>query len=152
MKAEAALKGCELVARPVPLDDQGQPRGEVLAEMVAAVAADGIGLLYLGPDSFIAAHRKTVTETALAHQLPTFSATEVALREGKALFGLVSGYEALGRLTAHKAAQILFHGVRPAAIPIETLSSFSYLVNMDVARQLQLTPPPSVLQHAEVIR
>ncbi|WP_395407865.1 hypothetical protein ACHMW6_14920 [Pseudoduganella sp. UC29_106] len=42
--------------------------------------------------------------------------------------------------------------MRPDAIPVETLASFSYLVNADVAGQLGVTPPKSVLQRAELIR
>ena len=61
---------------------------------------------------------------------------------GSALFGLAS----------HKAAQILYHRVRPAALPVETPGTYSYLVNMDVARQLGMMPPARVLQFAEQIK
>ena len=61
---------------------------------------------------------------------------------GSALFGLAS----------HKAAQILYHRVRPAALPVETPGIYSYLVNMDVARQLGMMPPARVLRFAEQIK
>lgn len=151
MRAEAERAGIAFTALPIPLDAQARPRADALPGMLAGLARDGADLLYLGPDSFLATQRLLVTETALALGLPVFSAVEVALRDGRALFGLVSGYVNVGRLTAHKAAQILYHRVKPAAIPIETPGTYSYLVNMDVARQLDMMPPARVLQVAEQI-
>lgn len=152
MRAEAERVGAEFTCRPVPLDDSGLPRAAAIAGMLKEAAERGAQLLYVGPDSFLASQRKLLTETALDLGLPVFSAAEVALRDGRALFGLVAGYDNVGRLTAHKAAQILYHRVRPADLPIETPGSYSYLVNMDVARRLGMMPPARVLQLAEQIR
>ncbi|KQV59389.1 MULTISPECIES: ABC transporter substrate-binding protein [unclassified Duganella] len=152
MRAEAERIGAEFTAHPVPLDDTGQPRTDAIPGMLTGLAENKAQLLYIGPDSFIASQRILVTETALALGLPVFSAAEVALRDGSALFGLVAGYMNVGRLTAHKVAQILYHRVKPAALPVETPGTYSYLVNMDVARQLGMMPPARVLQFAEQIK
>ncbi|WP_426343048.1 ABC transporter substrate-binding protein [Pseudoduganella sp. R-32] len=152
MRAEAERVGAEFTSHPLPLDAQGQPRADVIPDLLADLAEHRAQLLYIGPDSFIASQRILVTEAALALGLPVFSAAEVALRDGSALFGLVAGYANVGRLTAHKAAQILYHRVKAAALPIETPGSYSYLVNMDVARQLGMMPPARVLQFAEQIK
>jgi putative ABC transport system substrate-binding protein len=152
LRAVAAQERLQLVERPVPLDANGQPIAAALPDMVRQLVADGVQLLYIGPDSFLAANRRILTEAALANRLPTYSATEFALREGKALFGLVSGYEAVGRLTAHKAAQILVEGRAPSSIPVETLARFSYLVNMSVAAELDLYPPLKVINYAELLK
>ncbi|MES2259261.1 MAG: ABC transporter substrate-binding protein [Pseudomonadota bacterium] len=152
LRTVAASEGFHLVERPVPLDAKGLPMAAELPRMVQELASQHVQLLYIGPDSFLAANRKVLTETTLEHRLPTFSATEILLREGKALFGLVSGYENVGRLTAHKVAQILTERIKPAAIPIETLARFSYLVNMSVAAQLDLYPPLKVINYAELLR
>ena len=152
LRALAASERFQLLERPVPLDAKGQPMAAALPAMVEELARDNVQLLYIGPDSFLAANRKVLTEAALAHRLPSFSATEILLREGKALFGLVSGYESVGRLTAHKVQQILRQRIAPAAIPVETLARFSYLVNMSVAAQLDLYPPLKVLNYAELMR
>jgi putative ABC transport system substrate-binding protein len=152
LRAVAKQERFHLDERPVPLDAKGQPMPSALPRMVEQLAAGGVQLLYIGPDSFLAANRKVLTEAALARRLPTFAATEVALRDGKALFGLVSGYENVGRLTAHKAAQILAEGRLPASIPVETLARFSYLVNMSVAAELDLYPPLKVINYAELLK
>lgn len=152
MRAEAERVAAEFTCRPLPLDAQGRPHAAAIPGMLREFAASGAQLLYVGPDSFLASQRKLLTDTALELGLPVFSAAEVALRDGRALFGLVAGYAKVGRLTAHKAAQILYHRVKPAALPIETPGSYSYLVNMDVARQLGMVPPARVLQLAEQIK
>lgn len=152
MRVEARRVGAQFTPHPVPLDDQGQPRASAIPGMLQEFAAQQAQLIYIGPDSFIASQRILVTETALALGLPVFSAAEVALRDGSALFGLVAGYRNVGRLTAHKAAQILYHRVKPGALPVETPGTYSYLVNMDVARQLGMMPPARVLQFAEQIK
>jgi putative ABC transport system substrate-binding protein len=143
--AERKLEA-ELIVRNVELDASRVPA------LLAEARALGVDLIYIGPDSFLAFHRHLLTQAALDARLPTYAATEVNVRRSRAMFGLVSGYHQLGRLTAHKATQILYHGVRPDAIPIETLGSFSYLVNTDVAAQLGIPLPKSVLQRAELIR
>ena len=148
----AVAERFQLTTMPVPLDARGQPAPASLPGLVADLARQHVQLLYIGPDSFLAANRAVLTNTALAAHLPTFSATEIALREGTALFGLVAGYENVGRLTAHKAAQILYQHKAPAQIPVETLTRFSYLVNMSVAAQLQLYPPLKVINYAELMR
>jgi putative tryptophan/tyrosine transport system substrate-binding protein len=140
-----------LVERPAPLDQKRQPVAAALPALIADLARQKVQMLYMGPDSFLAANRKVVTETALALRLPTFSATETPLREAKALFGLVSGYENVGRLTAFKATQILRQNIAPGTIAIETLARFSYLVNMSVAAALDFYPPLKVINYAEVI-
>lgn len=152
MRAEAERTGTEFTVKALPLDDNGHPRADAIPDIIKQFAEQGAQLVYVGPDSFLASQRKLLTEAAVELGLPVFSSVEAALRDGRALFGLVAGYANVGRLTAHKAAQILYHRVKPAALPIETPGSYSYLVNMDVARKLGMMPPGRVLQIAEQIR
>jgi putative ABC transport system substrate-binding protein len=151
LRAAMRAEGMTLIERAVPLDDARRPVPDSLPDLVAGLAERGANLLYIGPDSFLATHRTPLTDAALAAGLPCFSATEVMLREGKALFGLVADYGAVGRLTAHKAAQILLRRTDPAQIPIETLARFTYVVNMRVAGQLNLPPPRGVSAYAELL-
>ena len=152
LRNAATREGFKLIETPIPLDDQKKPLESSLPTLIAEIARKKPDYLYLGPDSFVGANRKPITEAALEHGLPVFSATEVALREGKALFGLVSRYDNVGRLTAYKAEQILVRKTRPSDIPIETLNRFSYIVNMSVATELGVYPPLKVVNYAEIIR
>lgn len=150
LREEAQLQSFTLIEEPVPLLN-GQPNAAELSATLARLAAKDPQFLYLGPDSFIGANSALITQEAIELGLPTFSATEPALRNNRALFGLVSRYDNLGRLTAHKAAQILRDKKNPGAIPVETLKRFSLVIRMDVARRLSFYPPISMLDYAELI-
>jgi len=151
LREAARRERFELIEGIVPLI-AGQPDPAALPALVATLARQKPSLLYLGPDSFLATHRKVFTEAAVAAGLPIFSATERPLRDGKALFGLVSPYENVGQLAARKVEQILRRHIAPQDIAIETLGRFSYIVNMPVASALEFYPPLKVLNYAEIIR
>jgi putative ABC transport system substrate-binding protein len=68
------------------------------------------------------------------------------------MVGLVSRYDAVGRLAATKAKKIMVDGLPPSAIPIETLKHFTYIIRLPVALELKLYPPLPLLDFAEVIR
>jgi putative tryptophan/tyrosine transport system substrate-binding protein len=143
--------GFTVIDQPVPLDASGQPDPSTLPKLIADVAAREPQFLYIGPDTFIGVYRDLITAEAMALHLPTFTATELEIRHSNAMIGLVSPYFNVGRFTAFKAEQILVDGVEPAAIPIETLSRFSYLVKMPVVHEVGLYPPMTVLDYAEII-
>ncbi len=152
LRRSAKMHGFEVIEEPVELNEAGRPRAEDIPDLVTKIAAREPQFLYLGPDSFIGANRKTVTREAKAHRIPTFTATEVSLRDADALFGLVSRYDNVGRLAAHKMTQILIDKSPPQDIPIETLHRFSYIVKMSVAKELSFYPPMTVLKYAEIMQ
>ncbi|MEZ5584349.1 MAG: ABC transporter substrate-binding protein [Candidatus Competibacteraceae bacterium] len=141
----------ELLDQPVPLDAQGDPIADNLPDLIAGLALREPQFLYMGPDTFIGVHRHVITREAIRQKLPVFAATERPIRDGDALFGLVTPYYALGRFTAFKAEQILLHNKDPKTIPVETLNRFNYIVKMPVARELGIYPPMSILNYATVI-
>jgi putative ABC transport system substrate-binding protein len=151
LRAQAAQQHFTLIEEPVPLDQNGRPEVDQVPVLLDKIAAREPQFLYLGPDTFIGANGVMITKDALDHRLPTFSATEAPLRNGEALFGLVSRYDAVGRLTAYKAAQIL-DGKPAGEIPAETLARFAYVISMPVAQKLDFYPPLSVLNFAEVMK
>ncbi len=151
LREAAHTQHFSLIEEPVPLDADGRPQADQLPALVDKVAVREPQFLYLGPDSFIGANGAAVTAEALARGLPTFSATETLLRDAQALFGLVSRYETVGRLTARKAQEIL-DGKPAGEIPAETLARFAYVIRMPVAQQLNFYPPLSVLNFAEIIK
>lgn len=151
LEAYAREHRIELVNMTIPLDAHGRPDPSRIGEVIGRIAAAKVDFLYLGPDSFIGSQAALVTETAVRAGLKVFAATEEPLRNGRALFGLVSPYYVLGRLTASKALQILEQGKSPQDIPVEGLSRFSYVVNIAVARRLNAFPPLSVVRYADVL-
>ncbi|WP_431854345.1 ABC transporter substrate-binding protein [Azospirillum sp.] len=152
LRAEAPPRGVELLEEPVPLGASGQPLAGELPALIARLAQRGAEMLYVGPDTLVASlNRALVSEEALRHRLPTFSATEAIVRADKGMLALASSSYGIGRFTAFKAAQILMDGTSPAVIPVETLKRFSVLINMPVARALEFYPPIGLLNLAEVV-
>ncbi len=152
LRALAPEMGFALLEAPVPLDATGAPNPASLPGLVGGLVKAGAQILYIGPDTFIGNHRDELTAAGLAHGIPCFTATELEIREGNAMLGLVSPYQAVGRLAAEKAHSILVDGLPPSASPIETLEHFSYLIRLPIALRLKLYPPLPLLDYAEVIR
>ena len=152
LRATAKEQGFEVVARTVPNGADGKPIADSLPGLVAELANAGVDLIYIGSSSFILLHRDAFTNAALQHRIPVAAAGEVAVVESNALMGLVSKYYDVGRLTATQAEEILVDHKNPAEIPVESLSRFSLIVNMVVARKLELYPPMSLLNIIDVVK
>lgn len=150
LRALAPRFGYTLVERELPLDAAGKPDAAALPGLVAALAQDRVDLLYMPPDSFLNSQREPLTAAALRLRLPVFAAAEAPVVKAKALFGVVNKYEDVGRFTAYRAAQILFEGKPAGDLPIELPRRFSYLINLDVARELGRYPPLKLLDAAEL--
>ncbi|ADH89482.1 protein of unknown function DUF534 [Ancylobacter novellus DSM 506] len=142
----------EVVAKPVPRDDAGKPVASSLPDVVAALAAEKVDLIYIGSSSFILNNRDVFTRAAVEHGVPVAAAGEVPVVESDALLGLVSRYYTVGQLTGTRAEQILVEGRKPEDIPVEALSRFSLIVNMQVAHKLALYPPLLLMNAIEVIK
>ena len=151
LEAQARERGLKLLAEPVGLNAAGEPDPATLAPKIEGLRAKGAEWLYLGPDTFVAfTHRQLTTDAALKAGLPAFSANESAIRDANSLFGLFSPVENMARFSAFKAAQILKGEKKVGDVPIETLQSFSVLVNMCVAQRLKVYPPMTLLSYADV--
>ena len=143
--------GFGLVERQFRVDGEGRPSPDGIEDLVGEIAAEGANWLYLLPDTFLGTQYDRVSPAALAARLPTFGAAELAIRQGGALVALISRYYSVGQLAASKAVKILRKEVPVAEIPIETLKRFSLIINMPVAKQLELYPPIDMLNYAEVL-
>lgn len=152
LRQQARTQHFSLLEAPLPIGQDGQPEAAAIPRLVRDLAKRGAQLLYIGPDSFIGIHRDTLTAAGIANGLPCFTATELELRAGEAMFGLVSRYDMVGRLTAAKAMAILLERRSPAEVPIETLERFTYLIRLPVAQRLKLYPPLPLLRYAEIIK
>ena len=57
----------------------------------------------------------------------------------------------VGQLAAFQAKRVLVDKIPPNKIKIRRLRRFSYIINMETARQLKMFPPLDLLRYAEVI-
>jgi putative ABC transport system substrate-binding protein len=141
-----------IIEETLPLDAAGDPDPSAVPGVIRAMAARKVDFLYIGSSAFLAfTHRDLVTQAALEARVPTFCTTEIAVRQGKCMFGLFANSSNLGRFAGYKAAQILVDKVPVARIPAESPQGFSLLINMPVVKALQLYPPLSLLNVAEAV-
>ncbi|MCK0209440.1 ABC transporter substrate-binding protein [Starkeya koreensis] len=152
VRALAGEMGFELVALRVPRDEAGKPIAASLPDVVQQLADAKVDLIYIGSSSFILNNRDVFTRAAVERGLPVAAAGEVPVVEADALLGLVSRYYTVGQLTGTRAEQILVDGRKPGDIPVEALSRFSLIVNMEVAHKLHLYPPLLMLNAIEAIK
>lgn len=152
LRALAPIAGFQLLEAPVPAGADGQPDPATIPGLVADLGRRGADILYIGPDNFVGANRDVLTGTGIETGIPTFTATELEIRESQAMIGLVSRYAMVGQLAANKAKEILVDGKSPSSVPIETLQRFSYLVRLPVALRLGRYPSLQLIDYAEMIR
>src|SRR5262249_51324252 len=98
-------------------------------------------------DPVISTNRIRINKSALAARLPTMH----DLREQVDAGGLMSygaDFTSLFRRIADYVDKIL-RGAKPADLPIEQPTSFELVINLNTAKALGLTIPPSVLARAD---
>ncbi|MEP7156883.1 MAG: ABC transporter substrate-binding protein [Betaproteobacteria bacterium] len=147
----ATRRQFQLVEQTFDRAADGKVQPTNIEEKILAMKRAGAEWLYLGPDTYVFSQIERIAAAAMEQRLPTFSATEAAL-SGKApvLAGLVSSYYTIGQFAGYKAEQILVKKIRARDIPIETLSRYSFIVRMEVAKQLDMLPPVSLFNYATI--
>jgi putative tryptophan/tyrosine transport system substrate-binding protein len=151
LRALATTHRFKLVEQTFDRSADGKALATNIDEKIMAMKQAGADWLYLGPDTYLFSQIERVATAAMEQRLPTFSATEAALN-GKApvLAGLVSSYYTIGQFAGYKAEQILVKKQRAREVPIESLSRYSFIVRMDVAKQLDILPPVSLFNYATI--
>ena len=122
-------------------------------EIDAAFASLGelhAGALVVAGDAFFASRQEQLVMLASRHAVPAI----YMWRTFPAVGGLIS--YGIDNITAFRQAGIyarkILNGARPAELPVQQPTTFELVVNLQTAKALGLTVPPSILAHAtEVI-
>ena len=138
----------EVIPIPVPMKD-GKPDPSTVPDLVNQARDKGAEVLYMGPDAFIVRNADAYTAAAIAAGLPTFSAVQAPLKNSRAMFGLVTDYHTLGKLTALQAERILVGKQAPEELPVARLARYRLWINIDVARELAMYPPMDMIAIAD---
>ncbi|VVE48010.1 hypothetical protein PIN31115_04498 [Pandoraea iniqua] len=143
----------QVIVQPLSLKPNEQIAHARLSAAITDLRERGVDVLYLGADSSIGNLRTRATRAALDAHLPTFCATERGMRalDSHCLFGLVSSQVDVGRQAARQAIAILRDKQRASRIPIEYAAHFSLLLNLEVARTLEIYPALSLLRVAQFV-
>jgi putative ABC transport system substrate-binding protein len=147
----APTLGVELVAFELPTDGKSPPEAGAIAEGLAKLKEAGVKWMYLGSSSFLRANAKVLGAAAADAGIGLVTPYEDMVVQGNALLSVAARYHDVGRLAADQALKILKDGATPGDLPIVAMTDFAYVINMDVAKELDRYPPFAFLQVAETV-
>ncbi len=151
LQALSQEMGFAFTALELPIGANGAPRIEDIAPAVAQLKAAGVDFIYLGSSSFLDVNRDLFTGSAVENGLPVLSPYERLVTGSQALISIAARYYDTGRLAGKLAENILVEGTVPGDLPVARMTDFAFVINMSVARKLNLFPPIELLQAAETV-
>lgn len=144
--------GVELVALELDPANDGPPDPGTIALRMAEWHNLGVRWIYMGSSSFLLSNAELYTSAAVANGIAVLTPYEAVVREHQALLSIAARFYDVGRLAAEQALRIVRDGASPGELPIVQATDFAYVVNMDVAKALDLYPPFAFLQVAETVK
>jgi len=143
LQAPASAMGLQLHHIEVRAPDDFESAFSKIAKTVRATA------LFLQAVNLFLDSRKQIADLAAKYQLPAISDAREATEAG-----ILTSYGAdrtdLGRRAAAYVDKIL-KGAKPADLPVEQPTKFELVINLNTAKALGLTIPPSVLARADEV-
>ena len=142
MQEAARAKGVQL-----PIVKAGT-EGEIDA-VFASLVQQHIGALVVASDSFFSNRRAQIVALASRHAVATiYDWREFPVSGGLISYGIsfTDSYRQLGTY----AGKIL-NGAKPADLPVQQPTKFELVINLNTAKQLGLTVPPSILARADEV-
>jgi putative ABC transport system substrate-binding protein len=107
------------------------------------------GALWFVTGSIGNPHRKKVADLAVSTRLPAIYFEREDVQAG-ALMSYAVNVVDLHRRAAVYVDKIL-RGVKPAYLPVEQATKFELVINLQAAKQIGLTIPPTVLARADKV-
>ena len=120
-----------------------------LTSILPAMKDAGIQAVMFNPDGWAFTYRDLIAKLALAKGLPLSAYSRQTFNAG-ALMSYGVDHDAICYRVAVYVDKLL-KGAKPSELPIEQPTKFEFLINLNTARALGLTVPPSVLLRADEV-
>ena len=141
----------ELIALELELGVDGKPKIESIVERIAELEVAKVDFIYLGSSSFLDVNRDIFTLSAVDHGIPVLSPYERLVQDSHALMSIAARYQDVGALAGRQAKSILVERKKPGDLPVLSVDRYAYVVNMRVAKELNMFPSVEILQIAEIV-
>ena len=125
------------------------PSQNELTRAFTAMAADPPQAISVLADGFAVQNRQSIIDFAMSHRVPVISGWPIFAESGAVCtYGprLTESYRRL----AHYVDRVL-KGAKPADLPIEQPTRFELVINLNTAKALGITVPPSILARADEV-
>jgi putative ABC transport system substrate-binding protein len=107
-----------------------------------------VDAVYLPTDNTVISTLDAIIKVCTENKIPVYAGEPESVRSGcVATLGL--SFYKLGRQTGAMAARILRDKANPATMPVEAQKSFDLVINLNAAKQMNVTIPQSVLDRAQ---
>ena len=106
------------------------------------------GVFLLSPSLRLTLSKRTIELAAEAH-LPVQAHRKEWVERG-GLFSYGADFRSVGEDAAQYVDRI-FKGASPAALPVQQISRFEFVINQKIAKTLGVTIPPSLLLRADKV-
>ena len=120
-----------------------------IEEVISGLAREAGGGLMVMTDSFMTVHRKSIVALTARYKVPAVSFIAPMTAEG----GLISYGVNIVDLFQRAASYIdrILRGMKPADLPVQVPTKFELAINLNTAKALGLTIPPSLLARADEV-
>ena len=148
---ESMLRDLPDAARALGLQIQvlnASTRSEIEAAF-ATLVRDRADALYVGGDVFFTSRRVQLATLAASYRIPATYPSRQAVEAG-GLMAYDSDRVGMFRQVGAYTGQIL-KGAKPADLPVVQSTKFDLVINLNTARALGLTVPPSLLASADEV-
>lgn len=144
--------GFTLDAVPLGTLADGSPDPGSIERGIASLKEKGAQFIYLGSSAFLEKQSDLFTNAAVAAGIPVLTPYEHMVSSSKALMSVAARDYDVGRLAGDQVRRILVEKIQPGNLPVLAMEEFAYLVNMRVAKALNLYPPVEFLQFVEKVQ
>jgi putative ABC transport system substrate-binding protein len=120
-----------------------------LDDAFATLVKQGARALIVGSDTFFTSQRSQISIRAARHLLPNIWVTRIEVEAG-GLMSYGANIPGVYRQAGVYAGQVL-KGAKPANLPVQLPTAFDLIINLQTAKALGLTVPPTLLARADEV-
>jgi putative tryptophan/tyrosine transport system substrate-binding protein len=134
----SSKEGFEVLAVELKTEGKNLPPVEEISRGLQALKDQNVTWLYVGSSSYLNVNGKFFTEAATTMGIAVVSPYPALVTSEQALMSIAAPREEVGALAAGQSLKILRDGATPGDLPVEVAQHFTYTLNLDVAKQLNM--------------